>query len=154
MFVLPNKEGAVCTRKKKWKRLSLTTRRGKPLSVKSMTHLKIGTATQRKSCNDYSNFRNLGRIRYSDCGYRPTSNSIERRGKIMEATLSTWSGIEAEEYGDDWIQVAFKFEHGIRVYWVSGSIKGESFNEHYYSDSDDNKRLAYDYYWQKMETFY
>jgi hypothetical protein len=64
-----------------------------------------------------------------------------------------WSAIESEELSNqNWIQVAFRnVEAGHREYRVFGEVYGEPFSEHYYSDTDDTKRLAYDYYWEKLE---
>lgn len=72
----------------------------------------------------------------------------------MEAKLRTWSGIESEELGDNWIQVAFRHDqNNTRVYRVFGKLDGETFDEHYDSEYDDNKRLAYSLYWDKLEQF-
>ncbi len=64
-----------------------------------------------------------------------------------------WSGIESEELNsENWIQVAFRFvDWNTREYRVFGELYGEPFSEHYYSDTDDNKRLAYDYYWEQLD---
>lgn len=63
-----------------------------------------------------------------------------------------WSGIESEELNaQNWVQVAFRnVEAGQREYRVFGEIYGEPFGEHFYSDTDDTKRLAYDFFWEKL----
>jgi hypothetical protein len=67
-----------------------------------------------------------------------------------------WSAIESEELDSkNWIQVAFRFEgfmeDRFREYRVFGELAGVPFSEHYYSAADDNKRLAYDFYWEQLD---
>ena len=64
-----------------------------------------------------------------------------------------WSGIEDFKLDDNnFVQVGYKNSHlGFREYVVIGMVNGAPFNEHYGSDNDDNKRLAYDLYWEKQE---
>lgn len=70
------------------------------------------------------------------------------------ATISTsWSGIESEELNSqNWVQVAFRFnEQKTREYRVFGQVYGEDFGEYYYSEDDDNKSLAYSFYWEQLK---
>jgi hypothetical protein len=64
-----------------------------------------------------------------------------------------WSGIESEELdSENWIQVAFRAGGGShREYRVFGELCGIPFSEHYGSDNDDNKSLAYSYYWEQLD---
>jgi hypothetical protein len=64
-----------------------------------------------------------------------------------------WSGIENFEIDDEnLVQVGFRHSHlGHREYVVLGYVKGQWFNEHYDSSSDDNKRLAYSLYYEKQQ---
>ncbi len=67
---------------------------------------------------------------------------------------SNWSGIEALEFGEyHYIQMAFRFtSNGFREYWVQwGFGEDDQHSEIYSSEDDDNKRLAYDLYWEKSE---
>lgn len=67
--------------------------------------------------------------------------------------VAPWSAIESEELDSkNWVQVAFRFiDWNNREYRVFGEVHGEPFSEHYYSDTDDNKRLAYDLYWEQLD---
>lgn len=69
-------------------------------------------------------------------------------------TLSvTWNGIESEELNaQNWIQVGFRFnDQGHREYRVFGELYGEKFDEEYSSKDEDNKSLAYLFYWEQLE---
>ena len=63
-----------------------------------------------------------------------------------------WSVIECEVVNDrNWIQVAYRNSvKGFREYWILGAANGQDYEESYHSDTDDNKRLAYSYYYDKM----
>lgn len=63
--------------------------------------------------------------------------------------MMPWAGIESEELNEDnFVQVAYRFDGETREYLVSGKVAGESFTENFYQD--DTKRMAYDYYWEKL----
>lgn len=66
---------------------------------------------------------------------------------------ANWAGIESEALDSkNWIQMAYRNSpYGYREYVVFGEIGGSPFNESYHSDADDNKRLAYSYYYQQFE---
>jgi hypothetical protein len=67
---------------------------------------------------------------------------------------SNWSGLESVEFGEyQYIQLAFRFtSNGFREYWVQwGFSEEDQHSEMYYSEDDDNKRLAYSLYWEKLE---
>jgi hypothetical protein len=70
-------------------------------------------------------------------------------------TATKWAGIESEALDSNtWIQMGYRHSaSGTREYRVFGEIHGKSFSESYHSDSDDNKRLAYDYYWEQLDKF-
>lgn len=74
---------------------------------------------------------------------------------MLTKTIRTmpWSGIESQELDpNNWIQVAFRFmDDQHREYRVFGELNGEPFGEHYGSDNDDNKSLAYSYYWEQLD---
>lgn len=67
--------------------------------------------------------------------------------------MSKWAGIESEELDSaNWIQMGYRNSPlGHREYLVFGEIEGSKFEESYHSDSDDNKRLAYSYYYEQLE---
>jgi len=73
----------------------------------------------------------------------------------MTNTATKWAGIESEELDSStWVQVAYRHSNqGVREYRVFGKIHGQSFAESYHSNCDDNKRLAYSYYWDQLDKF-
>lgn len=71
----------------------------------------------------------------------------------MANTIARWSGIESEELNaQNWIQVGFRFnDQGHREYRVFGELYGEKFDEEYSSKDDDNKSLAYSYFYEQLK---
>jgi hypothetical protein len=69
---------------------------------------------------------------------------------LTESKTRKWVCIESESVDSrNWVQVAFRFSKGSqKEYWVFGEILGEKFSEDFYYD--DTKRLAYEYYTEKI----
>lgn len=67
-------------------------------------------------------------------------------------SIANWSGIESEALdSSNWVQVAYRNSPlGYREYLVLGEYCGEKFEESFHSDADDNKRLAYDLFYEKL----
>jgi hypothetical protein len=65
---------------------------------------------------------------------------------------ANWSGIESEALdSSNWVQVAYRNSpQGYREYLVFGEYCGERFEESFHSDADDNKRLAYSLFYEKL----
>lgn len=63
-----------------------------------------------------------------------------------------WAVIESEALdSNNWVQVAYRnTANGYREYLVLGEACGVRYEESYHSDSDDNKRLAYDHYRERL----
>jgi hypothetical protein len=64
-----------------------------------------------------------------------------------------WAGIESESLdSNNWVQMAYRNSpYGYREYLVIGEVGGVRYEESFHSDSDDNKRLAYALYYEKLE---
>lgn len=64
-----------------------------------------------------------------------------------------WSGIESEVWdSSNWVQMGYRNNpNGYREYVVFGEYAGERFEESYHSDADDNKRLAYSYFYEQLD---
>ena len=73
----------------------------------------------------------------------------------MSMTITrNWAGLELVELGEhQYIQLAFRFNpKGFREYWVQwGLSEDEEISETFTSEDDDNKRLAYELYEEKLE---
>lgn len=74
---------------------------------------------------------------------------------MLSATQDSWAGIEGSELDkDNFVKVDFRWvvtgEKPYREYFVGGKIRGEQFSENFGSPEEDNKRLAYDLYWEKL----
>ena len=71
----------------------------------------------------------------------------------MANTITRWSGIESEKLNaQNWIQVGFRFnDQGHREYRVFGELYAEKFDEEYSSKDDDNKSLAYGYFYEQLK---
>jgi hypothetical protein len=66
--------------------------------------------------------------------------------------IANWVGIESEAIdSSNWVQVAYRNSpKGHREYLVLGESCGVRYEESYHSDSDDNKRLAYALFYEKL----
>ncbi len=66
---------------------------------------------------------------------------------------ANWSGIESEALdSSNWVQMAYRNSpHGYREYLVFGEFCGVRYEESYHSDTDDNKRLAYSFFYDQLE---
>ena len=78
-------------------------------------------------------------------------NLESNKGAKMQngSTVISWSGIEHEELdSENWVQMSFRWQGENRIYRVFGEIRAKHFQEEFYFD--DTKRLAYEFYRQKV----